>query len=795
MARLWLGLSTTLAATAAVLGAFVAAVRASGGENGLHPLPRVLPPICTCDDDEFGLDEGLARCQLASDFLIALSYFSIPLELLYFFVRTKIFPHRWVLLQFGLFIVLCGLTHLVGVYTYGPHAYSVSLALTILKASTAAVSCATAFLLVKIIPALLNIKVRELFLEHKAAQLGLEMGVIKRQQEVGEHVGSLIDEIRTTIDRHTILHTTLRELGHTLDLHQCSIWMPDASGTALELVLELERRPFTTDSPITIPLSDETVQEIIRSENTVTVPPDSPLGLASLPAGLTGCPMAATRLLLLPASEENVESVGSKLYGLLLLVLPSSRRQWKSHEKDLVEAVAYEVALALSHAAELEGSERTRAQLVEQNRELQIARGRAEMAVRSRSDLVAVMSHEMRTPLHSVMALSSILQEEGEVNEEQTPMLDTILRSASLLATMVNDVLECSRLEEGRLVLDARPFELQLMLQEAGKLAWSMAKGKGLEFSLQIADDLPRWVVGDEKRLMQIILTVVGGAVKGTAKGVVSLKVRADWQNTGSPREKRWSSWESPAAERRVSLHLVAKEGESMPSAPTSIDTEAEVNSSTALVPRSHSFGDEMEGGKGSHGPTLGFAICQKMVELMGGRIDFDSTSMGQEVRVALVVQLPPDPLSGRRKEELPSIDDAFRSELAGLRCMVVDDNSVNRLATQDLLETLGCEVVSVASAVECVAELHSAGSLPFDTLFLDLVMPEIDGYDVARRVTEIFRPDERPLIIALTARTDKGMREACAEAGMDAVLLKPVTLRELGNALLELLQSQSRGN
>lgn len=778
MAQKWLGISTTLAALAAITAAASAASRASGGEGGrLRPLPRVLPSVCSCDDDAFGLDEGVARCQLASDFLIALAYFSIPLELLYFFLRSKIFPHRWVLLQFGLFIVLCGLTHFVSIWTYGPHPRSVALTQTILKVLTAAVSCATAFLLVRIIPALLNIKVRELFLQHKAAQLDREMGLIRRQEEVGRHVRMLTHEIRSTLDRHTILNTTLMELAHSLSLDNCTIWMPDPSGSYLELSHELERR--LVQVPVRVPSSDSMVQNIISTPRAVRIPADCPLGKASSSRGSVESPMAAVRLPLLQVYDLKVggsSDESDSSYAIMVLVLAAdSRRQWKPHEVEMVEVVADQVAVALSHAAALEESQKTRDALVEQNRALQSARQKAETAVRARNDFLAVMNHEMRTPLQAIIALASILQD-GDLTTEQSPMVETVIKSSSLLSTLINDVLEFSRLEEGSLELEMRPFDLPAMLQEAGKLAWPMARSKGLEFSLQVMDGIPQWVVGDEERLLQTTLNVVGHAVKATEKGAISMRVYLDGRETSG--DSQQPSWEPIPETRHVFIRFeVHDTGKGL--------TASEFSNQI----QQFGAGKKINFLGSSGGTGLGLAICQKFVELMDGQIWITSDEDGIGGTITYMVRLQVD---NSPRQNLTSIE-TFIQELGGLHVLVVDDNNVNRFAIQSLLETLGCEVTAAESAVECLAELGVRRSHPIDALLLDICMPEIDGFDVARRISQLFRPEGKPLIIGLTARTYKGIREACLEVGMDAVLLKPVSLRELGTTLVELIQANGR--
>ncbi|KAF9589196.1 hypothetical protein IFM89_019705 [Coptis chinensis] len=197
---------------------------------------------CNCDEEGFWSIESIMQCQQAvSDFFIAVAYFSIPLELVYFINCTNI-PFKWVMAQFIAFIVLCGMTHLLNGWTYAPHTFLLMLAFTIFKILTALVSCATAITLITLIPLLLQLKVRELFLKKKALELDREVGMMKKQKETSSHVRMLTHEIRKSLDRHTILYTTMIELSNTLDLQNCAVWMPNEDRTEMNLIHELKGR-------------------------------------------------------------------------------------------------------------------------------------------------------------------------------------------------------------------------------------------------------------------------------------------------------------------------------------------------------------------------------------------------------------------------------------------------------------------------------------------------------------------------------------------------------------------------
>jgi ethylene receptor len=449
---------------------------------------------CDCIEPLWPTDDLLVKYQYISDFFIALAYFSIPLELIYFVKKSSFFPYRWVLIQFGAFIVLCGATHLINLWTFTTHTKTVAIVMTIAKVSTAVVSCATALMLVHIIPDLLSVKTRELFLKNKAEELDREMGLIRTQEETGRHVRMLTHEIRSTLDRHTILKTTLVELGRTLGLEECALWMPSRSGSSLQLSHTL-RHQITVGS--SVPINLPVVNQVFSSNRAIIIPHTSPLARIRPLAGRYVPPeVAAVRVPLLHLSNFQINDwpeLSAKSFAIMVLMLPSdSARKWHVHELELVEVVADQVAVALSHAAILEESMRARDLLMEQNVALDLARREAEMAIRARNDFLAVMNHEMRTPMNAIIALSSLLLE-TELTPEQRLMLETVLKSSNLLATLINDVLDLSKLEDGSLELEIKAFNLHAVFKEVCTICFLVSNIHMMQLT-----KFPFGITGDE---------------------------------------------------------------------------------------------------------------------------------------------------------------------------------------------------------------------------------------------------------------------------------------------------------
>ncbi|EFJ33436.1 hypothetical protein SELMODRAFT_84824 [Selaginella moellendorffii] len=713
----------------------------------------------------------LAKWQLGSDFLIAVAYFSIPLELVYFLIKSQVLPFRWVIALFGLFIVLCGITHLLTLWNFYVNSEAAHIGMTIAKVVTATVSCLTAVLLIWVIPELLDVKKREenwADLNLQTAELDVEVGNIKKDQQVLKHVRMLTDEIRSSLDRHKILSTTMIELSHTLELESCNIWMPRASANVLELAHKLGAQD--TFAPPEIPLSTSLV-DLVFSNNGAVVVPSKALGpLAG--AGQTSFnhgSVVAIRIPLL-ASSGCVSHPDKECYALMVLSFPKNlQKAWGDHELELVEAVADQVAVALSHAAVVEETLKVQDQLIEQNLALQKAKKEAESAVLARNEFLVVMNHEMRTPMHAIIALSSLLLDSGLTSDQQS-MVETISKSGSLLSTLINDVLDFSRLEAGSLMLDIQPFKVAKLLDDAERLVSPLAVAKHLPFALKRMGFLPDTVMGDSTRILQVLLNVVGNAIKFTAQGHVHLTVFA-----------------SKAPDAQVS-HEPASPGRCMTQRYIHFEVEdTGIGIRATDLPRlfnkfvqADSSTSRKYGGSG-----LGLAISKKFVELMNGSISITSEGLDKGstcrfyVRVSVVSEM--EQVHMILSPKAPG--DNFHS----LKILAVDDNAVNRTVIRRLLNNLGCKSTVVESGETCLKTLAAEGPSAYSIVLVDLCMPEMDGYELTAEIQKLY-PREGLHIVALTANTDDSTREKCLSLGMKAVLTKPVSLKALRNELKRIL-------
>ncbi|GAV82370.1 Response_reg domain-containing protein/HisKA domain-containing protein/GAF domain-containing protein/HATPase_c domain-containing protein [Cephalotus follicularis] len=726
---------------------------------------------CNCDDDgSLWSIESILECQRVSDFLIAVAYFSIPIELLYFVSCTNV-PFKWVLFQFIAFIVLCGLTHLLNGWTYGPHTFQLMLALTVFKILTALVSCATAITLFTLIPLLLKVKVREFMLKKKTWDLGREVGIIMKQKEAGLHVRMLTQEIRKSLDRHNILYTTLVELSKTLGLQNCAVWMPNDTRTEMNLTHELKGRNYSGMRSILI--TDPDVVRIKGSDGVAILRPDSALAIASSEESHEAGSVAAIRMPMLRVCnfKGGTPEVIQACYAILVLVLPSNRpRSWSTQELEIVKGVADQVAVALSHAAVLEESQLMRDKLAEQNQALQLAQQNAMMASQARNAFQKVMSNGMRRPMHSISGLLSLMQDVN-LSTEQQMIVHTMLRTSNVLSTLINDVMDISTIDSGRFPLEIRSFRLHSMIKEVACLARCLCVYGGFNFSVEVERSFPDHVIGDERRIFQVILHMVGNLLNGNNGGTVTLRIFSETASQ-ERNDQRWATWRQSSSDGDVHIRFDIGFFDS--------GSKLDGSTSTAQQVGGRYNSDRLE-------QHLSFSICKKLVQLMQGNIWVVPNPQGFAQSMALVLRFQVRPSiavaisESGESSDYPNSNSLFR----GLRVLLADHDDVNRAVTRKLLQKLGCIVTAVSSGFECLSAIGSVAS-SFQVVLMDLQMPELDGFEVAMRIRK-FR-SRSLLIIALTASADGDVWEKCKQIGMNGVIRKPVQLQGIANELRRIL-------
>jgi len=383
--------------------------------------------------------------------------------------------------------------------------------------------------------------------------------------------------------------------------------------------------------------------------------------------------------------------------------------------------------------------------------EMEQARLAAEEGARSKAEFLATMSHEIRTPLNGVIGMAQLL-EQADLGQEQREQVETIRSSAGVLLGLINDILDLSRLDAQEMQLCVEDFDLKHCLESCLRLLHPLAAEKGIGLRLDLDPTLMSQLRGDDRRLTQVLVNIIGNAIKFTEEGEVVVRAASKVSSCGV--ELQFSVTDTGIGIDEDKLKCVFE------------------RFSQADAAISRRFG----------GTGLGLTISQKLVRAMGGEISVASTlGQGSEFNFSIYVQKA-------QKLVQPRPEVVESSDLSHLRILIAEDNKVNRVLVDKFLKQTNA---LRAFALDGAEAIEMTKSFKPDLILMDVSMPEVNGLEATRAIRQL--PISQPHIIALTANAFEEDRKACFQAGMDDFMTKPLNRSDLLERLSQVSQSLSK--
>ena len=569
---------------------------------------------------------------------------------------------------------------------------------------------------------------------------------LERQLKQALLLEQITQEIRQSLDVAEIFQTTVNIVGSTFSCDRCQILSYEQEKNQAKITAEYLKSP-----------SQSLLGECLEFPQLSSIQPLFVCHDVDHHPSLTNNQALFRQLHIksLLAVALSFQKKSQKSHSVLILYRQQKEekcfREWTQEENELLQEVATQVEIAIAQAQLLEREK-------QHSQALAAAKNQAEIANRAKSEFLANMSHELRTPLNAILGFSQLMERDTNLSSQQRNSLGIINRSGEHLLNLLNDVLEMSKIEAGRTTLSLTAFDLLLLLQTLQEMFQIRATAKNLSLQFNVADDVPQYILADESKLRQILINLLGNAIKFTQVGGVILTVAR----------------QIPDCNHDIRFKLQF--------------TVQDTGKGIADAEQAHIFEPFVQtdiDAQSEDGTGLGLAISRQFARLMQGNIAFKSTvGKGSIFTLDILVQLAESSqiLSTPNKPRVIGI----APHQPEYRILVVDDKEANRELLVQFLTTVGLPTLTATNGQEAI-ELYEQWQP--DLIWMDMRMPVMDGYEATKQIKG--KGDNNTIIIALTATAFEEERGKILEVGCDDLVRKPFKEEEIFDKMTEQLGIQ----